>query len=174
MDAEWQFLEALKDANTAAFASITRLQDEFHISMRESPAWIDTGSERRVETEHTLRFVYPRYYPTLPLEGYFLRPIAHINVDAVTGFICLWKEYRTAQTIVDAILIARAIMCWKAANKDPAHQMQQVELSELPMPSLTIPASCRTLLFHQSGRQRLSSEFDNTEQESSLAFSNTE
>ena len=174
METEWQFLEALTDANRSTLASIARFQDEFYIIMRESSAWVGNGSQRHIETEHTLRYVYPRYYPTLPLEGYFVRPVLHINVDPMTGFICLWKDYRPAQTIVDAILITRAMMAWKTANWDPAHRMQQAECSQLPMPSLIIPASCLPLLSRRSNRQRLSSELDNTAQESDFAFSDIE
>src|SRR5579859_1142726 len=121
MDAEWQLLQALVDANRFAFASVVRFQGEFRIVMRESPAWVGKQHERRIETEHALRYVYPRYYPSLPLEGYFVRPVLHVNVDPLTGFVCLWKNYQPAQTIVDAILITRAVMACKAANWEPAH-----------------------------------------------------
>ena len=173
MDTEWQMLEALAQANEPTFAALTRARDAFHILMRESPAWVGKSSERQIETEHSLRYVYPRYYPSLPLEGYFSRPIFHVNVDPATGFVCLWKDYRPAQTIIDAILITRAIMACKAANLDRAHRMQDdallddIEPYALPMTPLNIPASCRTVLPHRSNRQRLSSEFhDHAPQES--------
>ena len=183
MDTEWQLLQDLAETNRSTFADVNRLQDEFRIVMQESPAWIGGESERRIEIEHALRYVYPRYYPSLPLESYFVRPIVHVNVDPVTGFICLWQDYRPAQTIVDAILITRAIMACKVANWDPAHRMQQDVIPEhqesyvLPMPPLTIPASCRSLLPHRStsGKRRLSSAFDDQiSRESNFAFSNTE
>lgn len=165
MNAEWQLLQVLVDANQLMFASIDRLQDEFRVVMRESPAWVGKEDERRIETEHALRYVYPRYYPSLPLDGYFIRPVLHVNVDPLTGFVCLWKNYQPAQTIVDAILITRAVMACEVANWDPAHRMQQVtfinsrESSALPMPSLTIPAVCRPrLLWPGKVRQRLSLE----------------
>jgi len=183
MDTEWQLLQDLAETNRSTFADVNRLQDEFRIVMQESPAWIGGESERRIETEHALRYVYPRYYPSLPLEGYFDRPILHVNVDPITGFICLWQDYRPAQTIVDAILITRAIMSGKAANWDPAHRMQQGVIHEhqesyiLQMPSLTLPVNCRPLLFHRStsGKRRLSSELDDqVPRESNFAFSDTE
>jgi ubiquitin-protein ligase len=180
MDAEWKLLEALVDANRSAFASIVRLQDEFHIAMRESPAWVRRESGGQVETEHSLRYVYPRYYPSLPLEGYFVRPVLHVNVDPVTGFVCLWRNYRPEQTIVDAILITRAIMACKAANLDAAHRMQQnifmdsAEYRVLPMPSLIVPANCQRPSY-KIDRRRLSTEFyDHPPQESNFAFSDTE
>lgn len=183
MEIEWQLLEALAAANPTSFGSVIRLQDEFRILMRESPAWVGSSKEGRVETEHELRYVYPRYYPSLPLEGYFVRPVLHVNVDPVTGFVCLWKDYRPAQTIVDAILITRAIMACKVANWDPAHRLQEVSVLErsgayaLSMPALTIPASCRPLLPHRGAgsKRRLTSELDNQGlRENSFAFSDTE
>jgi ubiquitin-protein ligase len=181
IDVEWELLEDLVEANPSVFASIVHVRDEFHIAMRESPAWVSRESERQVETEHSLRYVFPRYYPSLPLEGYFVRPVLHVNVDPVTGFVCLWKNYRPGQTIVDAILITRAVMACKAANWDTTHRMQQnifidsAENCALPMPPLTVPANCRPLLSHQRRRRRLSTEFyDNASQESNLAFSDTE
>ena len=183
MEVEWQFLTALAAANPASFSAATRSQDEFRIVMHESPAWVGRWSERRVETEHELRYVYPRYYPSLPLEGYFVRPVLHINVDSVTGFVCLWHAYRPAQTIVDAILITRAIMAWKVANRDPAHRMQEAPALDdsqtymLSMPSLTIPASCLPTLPDRGigSKRRLTTEFDNQViRESSFAFPHPE
>jgi len=174
METEWLFLEALADANRTTLASIIRSPDEFRIVMRQSPAWVGKGSERQIKTEHAIRFVFPRYYPTLPLEGYFVHPISHVNVDPVSGFICLWKNYQPTQTIVDAVLITRAMMAWKAANWDPEHRIQQAECSELPMPSLTIPTSCLPLQTCQKSRRRLSSELDNPTNESHFAFLDTE
>jgi ubiquitin-protein ligase len=173
METEWQLLGSLADANKTAFAQITRLQDEFRVVMQESPAWVGQRSERYIETKHELRYVYPRYYPVLPLEGYFVQPIVHVNVDPVTGFVCLWKDYRPSQTIVDAVLITRAIMAGKTANWDPAHRMQQDAATEsLPMPSLNTPANCRPLRPQRSSRPRLLSEnLNGAPPESSFAFS---
>jgi ubiquitin-protein ligase len=178
MNTEWQLLEALADANRATVAAITRSQNEFHIVMRASPAWIGDG----IETEHTLRYVYPRYYPSLPLECYFSRAISHINVDPMTGFVCLWQDYRPAQTIIDAILITRAIMACKVANWDPVHRMQRNTALEhpgsytLPMPSLIIPEICHPSLPRpRIGRRRLTHELDDQAlRESNRALSDIE
>jgi hypothetical protein len=176
MEEEWQLLEKLACANPRVLAGISRYSEEFQVILKESPAWIRHGCEQRIETEHAIGYVYPRYYPTLPLEGYFVRPIVHINVDPATGFVCLWDRYRPAQTIVDAILITRAIMAWKIANRNPAHCMQPAECAELTgLEPLTIPEDCRPVLLHGKRRQRLSSGLDDqTSHESDCAFSYTE
>jgi ubiquitin-protein ligase len=182
IDAEWQLLAALADANPMTFAAITRLEDEFRIDMRQSPAWVGGRQERKIETAHRLRYVYPRYYPSLPLEGYFVRPIFHVNVDPATGFVCLWQDYRPAQTIVDAILITRAIMAGKVANLEAAHRMQQdaaLEYEEslaLPMMALMLPSACRPpLAQRRTSRRRLVSELDPPAlRENKCAISNPE
>ncbi len=166
MDAEWQLLQALVNANQSTFASIVRLRDEFRLVMRKSPAWVGKEDERRIETEHALRYVYPRYYPSLPLKRLFCSPCLARERRSADGIcLALWKNYQSAQTIVDAILITRAMMAWRAANWDSAHRMQQVtfinstESCALPMPSLTIPGVCRPRLFWPSkSRRRLSVE----------------
>jgi ubiquitin-protein ligase len=182
IDAEWQLLAALADANPRTFTAIAKSEDEFRIDMRESPACVGGRQARNIETAHTLRYVYPRYYPSLPLEGYFVRPIFHVNVDPATGFVCLWQDYRPAQTIVDAILITRAIMAGKVANLDAAHRMQQDAVLEceeflaLPMIPLMLPSACRPLLAQRrTGRRRLVSELDPPVlRESKCAISNPE
>ena len=167
IDAEWQLLVALADANPVTFAAITRLEDEFQIELRESPAWIGGKEKRIVETAHKLRYVYPRYYPSLPLEGYFVRPIFHLNVDLATGFVCLWQDYRPTLTIVDAILVTRAIMAGTAANLELTHRMQHdaefayKRSQALPMAPLTLPPACRPFLSRRhTNRQRLTMDFD--------------
>jgi hypothetical protein len=183
METEWQLLQTLAEANPATFFAVTRSRDEFHVVVRDSPAWVKNKMGPLIETEHALRYVYPRYYPTLPLEGYFLRPILHINVDPMTGFACLWQDYRPTQTIVDAILITRAIMSYKVANWEPGHRMQQDAVVQLPescilsMPPLTIPANCRTAMhYRSSGRKRISASVveDQMPREGAFAFSDNE
>jgi len=183
METEWRLLESLAEANRRVFVDLVRSQNEFRITLRDSPAWVRIAGEPRVETEHTLRYVYPRYYPSLPLEGYFVRPISHINVDSVTGFVCLWQDYRPAQTIVDAILVTRAIMAYQVANWHPDHRMQpdtDLELAQthtLPMPPLTLPMSCRTSISQSAtgSRRRLTSVIDEqTPSESNRALFNIE
>jgi hypothetical protein len=176
MEAEWHLLEQLAQANPRIITHIARLPEEFHLVLRESPAYVQKGRERWIEREHSVRYVYPRYYPTLPLEAYFVCPIVHMNADPATGFVCLWQQYRPTQTIVDAILITRTLMAWKTANRDPAHCMQSIEYGELPgMQPLVVPEVCRPVLRYRKGRQRLSSEPDDqASQESNCAFSHFE
>jgi ubiquitin-protein ligase len=179
INAEWEMLEDLVEANRTTFAFIIRLKDQFLVQMQESPAWIEGATEPRIETVHALRYIYPRFYPTLPLEGYFVRPIQHVNVDPVTGFVCLWLHFRPAQTIIDAILTTRSILAGKTANWGPEHRMGQspaAQASAFSMPPLVIPMSCQPQTLRGSHRiKRRISDLDSAApSESECAFSDTQ
>jgi hypothetical protein len=173
MDEEWLFLQILAEANESVVRKAVRCPEEFRVVLGDSPAWVGAVDRPRVETEHEVRYVYPRYYPTLPLEGYFVRPILHVNVNPATGFVCLWRAYYPTLTVVDAILITRAIMSGKTANMDPEHRMQQpLELHALAMSEMTIPLSCCQFGSRRRYKQRLSTDFpDHKPTESDRAFS---
>jgi hypothetical protein len=166
IDAEWELLESLAAANPHILTHIERCEGEFHVELKESPAWLgeiwsgenrsDTNSLRWVRWDHSMRYFFPRYYPTLPIEAFLAQPVLHPNVDPLNRFVCLWKTYSTAQTIVDAVVITRAVLSWSAVNNDPAHCMQSVQgLARLAMPELTIPDECRAPARPARARQRL-------------------
>lgn len=156
MDAEWELLENLAAANQRVLARIERREDEFCVEFMEFPAWMGSGENRWIARNHTVRYVFPRYYPALPLEGYVARPVVHPNVDPINGFVCLWKSYRTAQTIVDAVVITRTVLSWSAVNNEPEHCMQNVpNLATLAKPELIIPDKCRLTTHGSGAKQRL-------------------
>jgi len=162
MDAEWKILELLAAANARVLRRIAHGENDFRVELEESPAWMGADEQRWIERKHTVRFVFPRYYPALPLEGYLERPVLHPNVDARNGFVCLWRDYRSAWMIVDAVVILRAVLCWGTVNEAPEHRMQDVRgLNVLPKIDLTVPAECRPLTRARDEKQRLETvEFD--------------
>jgi ubiquitin-protein ligase len=156
MNAEWDLLQLLSTANPRVLTRIARGEDDFRVELEESPAWMGAEEQRWIERKHTVRFAFPRYYPALPLEGYLERPVLHPNVDARNGFVCLWRSYRSACTIVDAVAILRTMLCWEAVNETLEHKMQDVRgLDVLRKMDLTVPAECRPLTRARDGRQRL-------------------
>lgn len=156
MDAEWELLEVLASANPRVLAQIKRCENEFCVELRETPAWMGSDEKRWIVQDHAVRYVFPRYYPALPLEGYVAWPVVHPNIDPVNGFVCLWKSYRTAQTIVDAVMITRAVLSWSAVNDEPEHRMQNVpSLATLNKPELIIPDECRLMVRGRGARPRL-------------------
>jgi hypothetical protein len=160
MDAEWKLLEKLAEANQRVLARIARCDWGFFVELRDSPAWMGADGRQWMEREHALRYVFPRYYPALPLEGYLERPVLHPNVDPANGFVCLWKRYRTQQTIVDAVAMTRAVLSWSAVNPDTQHCMQTVRRFEpLEKPELVIPAACWAATNSSGERRRLSNSY---------------
>lgn len=156
MDAEWELLENLAAANQYVLVRIERCEDEFRVELGESPAWMGVADTQWIARNHAVRYVFPRYYPTLLLEGYIAQPVVHPNVDPVNGFVCLWKNYRTAQTIVDAVVITRSVLSWSAVNDAPEHRMQNVQgLATLAKPELTIPDEYRLMVRGRGLKQRL-------------------
>ncbi|WP_158942854.1 ubiquitin-conjugating enzyme E2 [Granulicella sp. S190] len=156
IEGEWEQLQTLAAANPGIFVAIERVPGEFHVTFANSPAWIRETGEPHVRAEHVLRYVFPRYYPTLPLDAYFMRPVFHPNVDQENGFACLWHEYRPGLTIIDAVQITRSIMAHRCVNQDPAHCMQPgaYVVYELDIPSMIIPACCSPALpAPRSGRR---------------------
>jgi ubiquitin-protein ligase len=146
IEKEWELLEALAKANRDVLPAVERATAEFRVVLRNSPAWKRNGNRHFIETEHDVRYRFPRYYPTLPLEAYFTTPILHPNVDGATGFACLWLCHKLENGIVHAVVLTRALMACEAANSDPAHLMQPDALclcERLPMRPLQIPDECR-------------------------------
>lgn len=159
IDEEWKLLQKLAEVNPRVLAGIDRSDKGFLVELRESPAWAGTQERPEMVREHAMRYVFPRYYPALPLEGYLARPVLHPNVDAVNGFVCLWRSYCPEQTIVDAVVITRAVLSWNAVNGGLEHRMQRAGvLAALEKPDLTIPDGCRVVARAASARMRLEAE----------------
>ena len=159
IEEEWRLLEALARANPETLR-IEKSGEEFCVQLANSPAWLGNLDEHVVATAHEVGYSFPRYYPALPLEAYFKVPIFHPNVDPVTGFACLWLDYRPHLNIVDGIVVTRALMAFQTVNRQPEHLMQPDALDQcepLATTPLVIPHECRSWSsLHQSARRRLS------------------
>ena len=145
IDAEWALLLALAAANPDILLDVERIAQSFLIQLAHTPAWVAGNDSRRTETQHALTYTFPRYYPTLPMEGFLSVPVEHRNIDPRTGFLCLWREYRPSLTIVDAVQITRAMLSGKVINLETDHCMQPQAASSpepLAMPSLVLPPAC--------------------------------
>jgi ubiquitin-protein ligase len=159
IEAEWELLEALARTNPETLR-IQKRGEEFCVQFENSPAWMGNRDEHVIGTAHEVRYCFPRYYPALPLEAFFRVPIFHPNVDPVTGFACLWLDYRPRLNIVDAIVITCAMMAFQTVNRERDHVMQPDALDQcepLATTPLVIPEECRSWSSLQSsGRRRLS------------------
>jgi hypothetical protein len=156
MDVEWSLLEKLAETNPCVLGQIERTEKEFFLQLRETPAWTGAEGLHWIVREHAMRYVFPRYYPALPIEGYVALPVIHPNVDPVNGLVCLWRSFSATQTIVDAVVITRAVLSWSAVNSELEHCMQGVRgLAALAKTELTIPDACRVVAPAAGVRKRI-------------------
>ena len=103
---EWHLLEALQKANSGRLR-LTRCLDLFWIEAANLPALLRAPSDPAnpgpvVKLTHRLRIVFPRYYPSMPVEVYLDEPVFHPNVHPDTGFVCLWVKHRIQTTLEHA------------------------------------------------------------------------
>jgi ubiquitin-protein ligase len=179
MQSEWLLLTKLAEANPEIIGSIDRTSDAFNILFSETPGWIADASGPLVTREHWVKYLFPRYYPALPLEAYCQQPAFHPNIHPETGFLCLWVDYIPRRSIMDAVVTTRAMLAHQAMNRDTQHCMQPAAFhcEPLAMPALNIPENCRTTscAISNQRRSRLTSIPDESgDLQGSLAISHSE
>jgi hypothetical protein len=175
MQSEWLLLLQLAEANPEILVRVEREPDAFLVQLAETPGWVAGEDRPVVVREHLIRYVFPRYYPALPLEAYCRRAPLHPNAHPENGFLCLWVDYAPNRSIVDALLITRAMLAHRASNRSEQHCMQPAahDLGPLVLPELKVPEGCRTAAGAPGGRRtRLTSiQDDNAHPQSALAIS---
>lgn len=78
-----------------------------------------------------VRFRFPRYYPSVPMEAYLDTPVLHPNVHPENGFVCLWDMRQEGASLVEAVLQLQRVVAWHLYNLSPDHLMQP-EAGRLP------------------------------------------
>jgi ubiquitin-protein ligase len=179
MQSEWLLLRKLAEANPEIISSIDRTADAFYVHFSDTPGWITNADSPVVMREHWIEYLFPRYYPSLPPEAYCRRPAFHPNVHPETGFVCLWVDYLSKRSIVDAVVTTRAVLSHQAMNLDAQHCMQPGAFNCKPLatPPLNIPESCRTApgTLPNQRRSRLTSiPEESGDLQGSLAISHSE
>jgi hypothetical protein len=126
------------------------------------------GSFPNFVTSHFAHILFPRFFPSVPLEIRLMKPVFHPNVDPVTGFVCLWERYSAGDTAIEALRRLQQIIVWKLVNLDSTHVMQPDAASwyasagrgmDLPLrfTPISLPtglcASSGSLLPHSHGRR---------------------
>lgn len=156
---EWLSLCALAQDNPSIIVSTHRALSEFTVSLQNSPAWVAGAEGPVLKTDHCVRYRFPAYYPHLPVEAWFAVPVFHPNVDPLNGFACLWRDHYPTRTVIDAIVITRALIAHQTRNSHPLHIMQPdaliIQGSLLP-PSLRIANHLRNnIVSVRHARKRL-------------------
>ncbi len=127
LQAEWDLLQQLAALNPQRLAQPQGQESEFRVTLLATPALLADGTT--TQPEHHLRIVYPRFFPSIPLELYLAQPVLHPNVHPLTGFVCLWDRHRISNTVEHALHKTVAILGWRLLNLEPRHVMQRAALA---------------------------------------------
>jgi hypothetical protein len=71
-----------------------------------------------------VRFTFPPYYPSVPLEAWLAEPALHPNIHPETGFVCLWDMRQEGTSLVEAVLQLQRVVTWRLFNFSADHLMQ--------------------------------------------------
>jgi len=125
---EWEALQQLQAESPDKLLTLEQGGDEaFLITVAKMPALICQPSEHENDAicdQHSLKIVFPRYYPSMPCEVFLSRSVFHPNVDPVNGFVCLWNQYLAAYTSLHALAQLAAVLSWRLVNPNAVHLMQ--------------------------------------------------
>jgi hypothetical protein len=72
---------------------------------------------------HTLRLCFTRFYPEVLIDCYVEEPLFHTNVKPETGFVCLWEQANSRETVIQALARTQAIAAFRMVNAGGAHIM---------------------------------------------------
>ena len=133
--AEWDLLHRLAARNPNRLTRLHADDLRFDLRLSETPAFPipgngATGGEHPV-LEHEVTLIFPRYFPSAPLECYLGTPMQHPNIHPLTGFVCLWDRHRGSHTVEHALHKLVAILGWKLHNPQPIHVMQPEALARI-------------------------------------------
>jgi len=112
IEREREWLARLVQDNPETLSELACDRDEFRLRLRIA------------ERDHQARIVFPRFFPSVPLEAYLAEPIPHPNVDPNNGFVCLWTKLSVRHTAVEAVRRLRLILAWRIFNLEADHVMQ--------------------------------------------------
>ena len=126
---EWHLLESLRQSNSDRL-QLARDGDHFALEVDGLPALVrapgDGGTaEEAISSHHSLRIIFPRYYPTMPAEVYLRATVFHPNVNPDTGFVCLWTKHHVETTLERTLAQLQRVLAWVLVNADPEHVMQR-------------------------------------------------
>jgi hypothetical protein len=125
---EWLLLEELRQANSGRLR-LGRNHDHFALEVDGLPALLGPSSgfaavSNMVKSSHSLRAVFPRYYPSMPVEIYLDASVFHPNVQPDTGYVCLWTKHRVQTTLEQTLAQLQRVLSWNLFNAETEHVMQ--------------------------------------------------
>lgn len=133
---EWDWLRRLAAANPHSLAAPELPPGP--VLLPRTPFYALDG---RPSSGLAVRFVFPEYYPSVPLEAWLLEPVLHPNVHPENGFVCLWDTRHEGTSLVQAVLQLQRVVTWRLCNLSADHLMQPGAgpLPCLPCEPLAVP-----------------------------------
>jgi hypothetical protein len=144
---EWTLLQRMAEANPASLVLKDRGADEFLLELRGTPAPVSNCDPPGFCRDHTLRFSFARFFPTMPIEAYLIHPVFHPNIHPVSGFVCLWGRSSVADTVIEALCQLQSVMTYAVFNDSSEHVMQPEALAWArdPARGVSLPLICTPL-----------------------------
>ena len=98
-------------------------EEQLEISISRTPGIEKLAADEPVLRDaHRFRFVFPRFYPEMPIACYCIDPLFHPNVSPETRFFCLWAKFSQLENnIVQAICRAQAATALRIVNLHRDH-----------------------------------------------------
>lgn len=130
IEKEWLLLQRLAQLNPQHLEILDRRsfpdEEAFVVRLRNSPGLESAqGREMAIRSSHSLRLCYTRFYPEVPIECYIEEALFHPNVKPETGFVCLWDQTTSRDTIVQAVARAQAMAALRMVNLAGPHVMNR-------------------------------------------------
>jgi ubiquitin-protein ligase len=93
-------------------------EEQVEISISQTPGIVRLTDDTPIlRNEHRFRFVFPRFYPEMPIACYCFDPLFHPNVSPETKFFCLWAKFSHLENnILQAICRAQAATALRIVN----------------------------------------------------------
>lgn len=144
---EWAFLQRMAEANPRLIVPQDRSADEFLVLLRETDAPVEHDGKIEIVDDHQVRLSFARFFPTIPLEAYLIRPVFHPNIHPSTGFVCLWRNSSVADTVVEALIQLQRVLTCSLFTDSPDHVMQPRALAWVlaSHPGVQLPLKCTPL-----------------------------
>lgn len=126
---EWEWLRRAAAANPGRL--FVPHEPGGFVRLPETPYYAMDGSQRK---GISVRFEFPEYYPSVPLEAWLEFPVLHPNVHPENGFVCLWDMRQEGASLVGAVRQLQRVVTWDLYNLSADHLMQPGTGVRAPLP----------------------------------------
>jgi hypothetical protein len=124
IEAERGALRRMAEANPGRM----RVSDSGGVELCDTPYY---GLDGEPRAGLSVRFEFPEYYPSVPVEAFVTPPVKHPNVHPETGFACLWDRHHRGTSLAEAVRQVQRVVSCGLSNGEADHLMQP-EAAGLP------------------------------------------